>query len=250
MNFIYRILIASFLFANTGLNGQVFPYIPTTFVAPYEELVDATPAVTGVWDDPEFAVPLGFDFVYFGDTSDVIYQVSLGAMMSFSPDVYGSTSNWLFAYSSDLVDRGVIDDVPVSPISYKTEGFPGSRICKIEWKNVGFYEEYYGSYATTNFFNFQLWLYEGSNDIEIRFGPSDTSLGAVLHIFNGMPLIGMVENFNVDAYVYENFWYLSGPPSGPKVALSTDFGEIFSLNSLMGDPADSTVYRFSTGITP
>ena len=58
----------------------------------------------------------------------------------------------------------------ISPISYTTTGIAGSRICKIQVSNAGFYGENNQNGTSVSFINYQLWLYETTNDIEFRYG--------------------------------------------------------------------------------
>lgn len=63
----------------------------------------------------------------------------------------------------------------ISPVGYKTEGTPGNRIVKIQFKNVGSSIEYL-AYNTRNItMNFQIWLYESSNIIEYRMGTNNVN---------------------------------------------------------------------------
>ena len=72
------------------------------------------------------------------------------------------------------MDRGADTYIGVSPISYATEGEAGSQIFKLQYKNAGFLgEEPDTSGLLPSSINFQIWFYEGSNDIEIHFGPSN-----------------------------------------------------------------------------
>ncbi|MEO1257904.1 MAG: T9SS type A sorting domain-containing protein [Bacteroidota bacterium] len=249
MKLIYTVFTAFLMFGCSIGFSQTLPYTFSSFTETYEELEGATALTNGIWDDPEFAIPLGFDFAFLGDTASTIYQVGLGSVLSLNPNGYYAVTDFLFAYGSDLIDRGYNDGTSLSTISYKIEGNFGSRICKVEWKNAGFYNELFDYLPSNNFVNLQLWLYEGSNDIEVRFGPNDITGDTLVHDFSGKPMIGMMENLSLSAYSYDAFWYLSGPAQGPKVALSTAFGDLETLEGLMDDPADGTVYQFSTGIT-
>ena len=118
-----------------------------------------------IWDDPEYTIDLGFDFHILNQPTNYLQFADLGGSL-----VDTSFTYFIFATTSDLSDRSfnTEDSVSVSPISYKIEAGDNGKICKIEWENAGFYEDEEGIYYT----NFQLWLYEGSDMIEIHYGPS------------------------------------------------------------------------------
>lgn len=109
------------------------------------------------------------------------------------------------------------------------EGAAGSRILKIEWKNAGFYEDP----LLIDFVNFQLWLYEGSNDIEIYMGPSSITDASVNYEGDTGPLIGLGK---FDA---SNSYILQGDPSSPVL--------VDTASTLNDTPADGTIYRFQKG---
>ena len=59
---------------------------------------------------------------------------------------------------------------------------PGRRVLKIEWKNAGIYEEYYDDKVSNDYINFQLWLYEGTNDIGSQRPPWETGAQGLQHV--------------------------------------------------------------------
>lgn len=71
------------------------------------------------------------------------------------------------AYDPNTDNPG--DPGGVSPITYTVTGTIGNRICKIQYENLGFYDENSNGPATSSV-NFQVWLYETSNIIEFRYG--------------------------------------------------------------------------------
>jgi hypothetical protein len=69
-----------------------------------------------------------------------------------------------------FMDKGTINSL--SPISYEISGSQGSQILKIEWGNLGF-----NPVLTTDssaYFNYQMWLFEFDNHIELHSGPIDS----------------------------------------------------------------------------
>ena len=137
----------------------------------------------------------------------------------------------IMPFDTDLIDRGDFTGISKSPIRYKVEGAAGSRILKIEWKNVGFYEEgdFYGT--LNDFISFQLWLYEGSNTIEMHYGAHQVTDPSVNYFGETGPLVGLADE------ALSNIYLLSGNPANPLVASS--------FSTLNGTPANGTIYTFT-----
>jgi hypothetical protein len=233
-------------FALSLLNAQQFPFDFTVESGQtYQDIDNPTSLTDGVvWDDPQLTLPLGFDFEFLGTITDTLFIEDwfLGGILA-TDDSETGVSPVLFAYGSDLIDRGEISGNPQSPISYQLDGNPGSRIFKLEWKNAGFFEEASELNSTNDFVNLQLWIYEGSNDFEIHFGPSSIVNDSLVHEgFDGPP-IGIFSGYSYDTDDFEVAWLLIGAPASPVV-------EAFTLDDepedvLADHPADGTVYRFS-----
>jgi hypothetical protein len=171
-------MIALMLVAFMGTKAQVmYPYSFTKLTAPYANLVGATNLTSGVsWDDTTIVVPVGFNFKWALD-SRIVDSIAIDSYgMLYKPSDYDVVNDFptriMMPYQVDLADRSYnTNQIPVSPISYQTTGNPGSKICKIEFRNAGFYSDSTGMDST----NFQIWLYEGSNVIEYRYGPQSVA---------------------------------------------------------------------------
>ncbi len=178
---IKHLLLVTLLGLSLGLSAQTYSFNQSPIV--YTDLVGSTSLNNGItWDDPGYTIPIGFDFEFFDTLINTIYIIDwgYGTELSADPAVL-NTDFLLIPYGSDIIDRGydTVLDVPtstsISNISYLLSGNPGSQILKIEWNNVGFYGELFDDAISSDFVNFQLWLYEGSNNIEIHFGPNSVT---------------------------------------------------------------------------
>ena len=165
-------LLAGLAFTSSRVQAQTpdKPYTYTYATAPYTYL-DANAATTILasdgWDDTTvvFNLPSGFDFKYHGvpvtqwrmDTYGGLYPNDLDFTLE-APAIMG--------IQSDYADNGN------SKISFAVSGNAGSRIAKIEYRNLGFYDG-----LATDTANFQIWLYEGIHKIEYHAGPSHTEPG-------------------------------------------------------------------------
>ncbi|MFK7772603.1 MAG: T9SS type A sorting domain-containing protein [Saprospiraceae bacterium] len=242
----FLVLFSLFIFSNS--NAQTFPYFLETETDTYTDIEQATEltSVGDEWDDPEYVVPLGFNFDFYGETSNEIRFVGLGSWFSFQDPYTVDTIDFLIPYFDDLADIENVDAATQSTISYVTEGAPGEQILKIQWKDCGFYEEIFTTATANNTISFQLWLYEGTNNIEFRFGPSMLPDSAVVHDY-GSPVCGIMAGYSPDADTFEDLWHLSGSVTSPTI-VSSDESILYSYSvpGLDSDPASGQVYRFST----
>lgn len=244
------ILAAMSVLAVSGLQAQgSLPFTFSAFTQPYAPLNDAISLNNGeVWDDPDYIVPLGFDFNLLGvSSSEMTLEFGSGGILLPIADEVEYFA-LLAAYTSDLADRGLNTGVSKSDILYKVEGQPGSRICKIEWRNAGFYDELIDSDTSINFVNFQVWLYEGSNAIELRFGPRNIPNNSMVHLLPFGPLIGLIDTLidTEDAFDIGTFYYLRGAPANPSIQRATTPEQFQSITvGLVGNPVNGQGYRFT-----
>jgi len=185
------------------------------------------------WDDPNYEVSLPFPFVINGMHSlNFLFFDGLGADVA-GEAIVDSIYEYILPFSCDLIDRGFDLDSSLSELSYKVEGTPGNRIFKMEWKNVGSFDE--GS-PYSMYMNYQLWLYEGSNIIEYHYGPSMISDPFVFYYEESGAYIGLVSWDEVffDIYFPQ---FLIGPASAPTLSSM--------LEAINGTPSNGTIYRFT-----
>lgn len=184
------------------------------------------------WIDPEYDVDLDFNFRAFLSTFNFVWVTRHGIEFQKTDN---DTLNWVDGYFANLADRG--QGASESPISYEIEGRGGSRIAKFEWSNIGFDFQLEEEGVLDDFTNFQIWLYEADNSIEVRIGPtqvnSDFSFGQ-----EPGPEIGLHAEYfiSLDEVNIIATQYLSGDPAAPN--LVDDF------DVLNGVPDSGTVYRF------
>ncbi len=244
-----KTLIFAFCFT-VKLNAQNFPYYFSVDEQPYVE-IEGIDLIGDTWDDPEFEVPIGFEFLFLGEPVSTFYQVGLGAMLSADPDIYSVDSTNLFlVYGSDIVGLDYYGSGDTSSIiSYALDGTPGNQICKIQWKDVGFYNDITEPNPTNSSLNFQVWFYEGSHTIEIRFGPSDIALpDESFHDYGGDPLISIFEGVDVNSYDIENSYTITGEEDDPTITEINNgsVDDFYYFSSLTSNPTDGRVYRFTT----
>ncbi len=237
-----------------ALKTQAQSYSFSVATAGYTNLTGSTSLNgTATWDDPAFIIPVGFDFEYFGVTLSTFYlsEIGLGGLLANVPNDFG-VGSILQPYGADIIDRGYDSETggtptgSLSPISYKLEGTAGNRILKVEWNNVGFYSDVeVNGAANSNFTNFQLWLFEADDSIEIHFGPNNiTDLDLAFDDLGGSSVV-LVESINFDTGALGDSGAITliGSPTNPSVSVVTDIDDI-EFAVLDDVIPNGTVYRF------
>ena len=234
--------LSVFVFSTIYLNAQS-TYIFQTENLPYQNLNGGISLNNGeIWDDPAYTIPLGFDFVLGELSYNTIYFPAdgLGAVLTtFHSLEFGSTGI-IMPIGQDVVDLGETTGTSLSPISYKIEGSNGNHILKVEWNNAGFWDDPYSS----DFMNFQVWLYEGTNILEYRYGPSQIDTPLESYEEEEGPIVVFAPLIDNDNEVFaQDGYFLTGDPANPNVIVLTDDNE--PEGSLVGNIPNGTVYRFT-----
>lgn len=120
-----------------------------------------------------------------------------------------------------------------SKISYKLEGASGSKILKVQWKNVKI-----RSGQPNNFVNLQIWLYQ-SGVIEYRYGPASASNASGYTQATG-PSIGISYSAFSLTLMFEKIWIYGTPPN-----IMIDSVRNLNFPNIWGVPTNGTVYRFA-----
>jgi hypothetical protein len=197
------------------------------------------------WDDETVPFTLPFQFYFAGKMVQSWVMDTYGGLHP-----VGANDNAdqppILGFYSDYVDRGN------SWIGYEVSGATGSRIAKIEFRNMG----YFADTLLADSASFQIWLYEGNNKIEYHAGPSkvapdrfdilnedgDLILSGLIYTDHGadtppgvdtFQFIGRVGNVPKDSIVVFNN---NTGPSDPELINFINYG-IF--------PLDGTVFTFT-----
>lgn len=141
----------------------------------YSELTNPTSLNNNTsWDrDSNYTIPFNFNFAIHGQTYTSLNLIA-GGGISFQ----GQKELRVLSHPDSGYLLGDKDSsVSQSPISYEIIGRAGQQILKMQWKNAGF-REFCASSIPNDSINFQIWLYEGTNSIEVHFGSSFSTLGS------------------------------------------------------------------------
>lgn len=247
MKISYTLLLIIWCSAS-NLYSQAYQF--STYTNNYQYLNNPTSLNQGLsWDDPNFTVPIGFNFHYFGNSIDtVLIAYGFGGTLLTSLNSSGIAS-FLSPYGSDLIDRGFDflrgpgSPGSESPISYELQGTSGNRILKIEWRNAGFYSDLsVNGTAAADSVNFQLWFYEGSNVFEVHMGPN--SIQSPQLSYDGFPGPDVLLAPSVDMIngrYNANFYCLGGLPFHPQLHNRSPNDTLLFIR---GNIPAGRVYRF------
>lgn len=248
---IKQLLILVLSFWTLSLFAQSYSFKAS--MGTYEHLDSSISLNNGiVWDDPQFAIPIGFDFNYGGQTFKEIFleDFGLGGLVSSDTSERGIVPV-IVVYGADIIDRGydLVGDTMTSQsnISYQLVGTMGDRILKIEWNNVGFFEDIGENNISSDYTNFQLWLHEGTNDIEMHFGRTSILQPEISYEGEPGPYIGLYPYFDTEEDTLAGTAYmLEGDPIAPTLNAITSFDE---ATYITGTIPEGTIYRFSAVTT-
>jgi hypothetical protein len=167
-----------------------------------------------------------FPFYSFGQQIDSAVMYSKGVIALFN----NTTAMGLSACAAEIGERYAKNpELYASYMALKIEGDNGQRILKLEYDNVGF--AYTGIHDSSNFFNAQVWLYEGSDVIEYRYGPHNITNPKWFGQYTGLFA-------SLDSADNSALFNITGNPASPVISTNNDL-------NLSGFPASGTVYRFS-----
>lgn len=245
------------------LPAQGYAYTFSKVTQPYVELEGGRAVDTPLdWYETDFALPLGFSFSLFGTPIDTLYSLfdspaNLSNVKSDEADENELLDpRHLIMLDADynLGDRGELDSVKRSFVTYHVTGSAPNRIGVFQYKNVGFYPEIYADSISDYFTNFQLWLYERAGTIEVHFGPGTQETMAGDSFIPTMSMVVVGDYFydeDSDEGGFTGFYYLKGNPSEPmlaelKPAQLDDEDLALSLDFV---PTNGTVYRFTPSQT-
>lgn len=254
-------LIVAIVFINhSPIYSQTYKF--SYFDETYKNLVNATKvSPDNRWNDIYIPkINIGFDF----KINDQYYNIlDVDARGSFSFN-YQSLDTFavISAYDIQLNDKAKIMGTTESQstLSYKLLGSPGQRIFIFQWRNL-IYDANDASQLDS--VNFQLWLYEGTNNFKALYGPSFL-LNGLKYMDENPPSIGcfstikppifddhyIIDSLTTPTLVYREAYYKKMPlankaflfeyikPTGisSNVIISKDQKFLISNNKIKLDP--------------
>lgn len=173
---IFGLLSSTFSTAQTGpcyifesSTGHTYDTLTGTPIPLYVGDVEYTASDEGLSQ----AIPIGFTFIYnFQPYTE--FKACANGFITLDTLSWNDELWWNYLKSSyrKLIIAPLWDDLIINSggnIRYDLTGTEGSRILKIEFNNLSFF-------LGGNFhLKFQVWLYEGTNEIEFRYGDDDST---------------------------------------------------------------------------
>ncbi len=123
-----------------------------------------------------------------------------------------------------------------SGIFYEIDFVNGENVVKVEWREAALIDT---PDVADDYINFQIWVYQTSGVVELRYGPSklEADYGALI---GGGPFVGIFRFTQDPGFrVLQKNWLLGDP----KEPYHDKAGQ--SLGMLAGFPEEGTVYRFT-----
>jgi hypothetical protein len=209
------------LFAGLLKSSAQHYNVTTQLNQTYKPLANPT-LITNSWDQNLFTTPnFGITYNWYHNTYN--FDGNSGLFI-FGAGVLAAEATDSIAFDIDGFYVGLKSRNNGSALNYEIDGTTGSHIIKMEWVNAGI-----DGGDTADFVNFQIWLYEANNTIEMHYGPS---------------FIKNSKDFNAGNGGQGH----TGPPVGTFTASTKhkDNGKVLALAYLTGDPDNPTVARTSS----
>lgn len=222
--------------AHFGAAAQGYTFTKST--GTYTALVSPTVVSSSGWQaDTAFVVPIGFSFNVAGSSPFTTLLASgFGDLYFTGP----SNENIIFGFDGAYFDRGLVVPGAQSPISYLLTGTTGSRILKVEYKDAMIVDLQAQVPYPNETANFQVWLYEGSNKIEVHCGNSTIQHASSAFFGLNGPAVG-VATYDPTPQTIDGF-FLQGQASAPTLSPVTGATAPINLSSI---PTTGTIYAFS-----
>jgi hypothetical protein len=225
-------MITVFLLCIIGLlraEAQSFDYNINVSAGTYQDLGGATILCNGSadWSSNVHKIPVGFSFQFDTLSFDSLY-IEPNGFVKFD------NNRAVVIFQGAGCKRDSSNNY--STLSYTTSGTTGSKILKIQFNNCG-----YDKADPSELMDYQLWLYEQNNKIEIHTG-STSYAGVADSAYAGpTPLIGLInplQNGTVNALL------LSGDGASPSPQPVNAGSELLYLDFV---PPSNRVYTFTPG---
>ena len=219
------------------------PYTFTAYHQTYVPLTSGTVVAPGyVWNSNDYAtVPIGFPFQV--DTIHCSYMFLQGGGNT-SADTANVTASGFLLTDASLDDRAyTLGTTPLSPIRWVMSGTAPNRILKVETVNAGFDQQLVDSGFMKDSVNLQVWYYEDSGIVELRYGPSHITGTNYFHF----PTTTAGYMKDLDTFGNGTFYALGGTPTNPVVQTVpfVAFNPSGVMLPLSGFPTSGQVYRFA-----
>ncbi len=210
------------------LSAQNFNYSFSSSTGTYQEISGAELAAGEQVLAFTKKAAIGFPFTYLGQRFDSLIVSSNGYI------AFDDNFNYGFAYLGNPLQNSqdTLAANASAAISYELTGTTNNRILKLQFKNCSFL-----SSSIPGVINFQVWLYEQGNRIELRTGSTNYPYDLYTSV---KPVIGLI-NMNYDGSGTLGY-LLYGSGNTPQAKLVSSTNAIDNTDNLA---ASGRVYTFN-----
>lgn len=221
-------VIVIILGSSYTLHSQNFNYSKSVQSSAFTFLNDSLKTIVidnTVWDDNDYRLPIGFSFVFAGQSFDSL-TVRTNGTFTFDTE---AKYNFITLFK-DFICESDLNNRSLSPISRELITLAnGTKRLKIEFKNAAFYT----SAGVRAHIDFQLWLNQQDNSIEFHMGAGDAGIA------NESCLVGLLNMNNTNGG--SKGYLLRGAPASP-AAEAPGADHNIHLSNI---PTSGTVYVFN-----
>ncbi|WP_262494176.1 MopE-related protein, partial [Flavobacterium caeni] len=145
----------------------------------YVPLVGGTNSTATGDDGTQLNIPIGFTFNYAGTAHNNFSVSTNGNIRLLATYLTNHWTNTLATYTNIIAPLWDDNNRSAGAISYATTGSVGSRVLTVQWSNVSIGGTGSSSNSTSNF---QVQLFEGTNQIKFNYGALNTANGVTASI--------------------------------------------------------------------
>jgi hypothetical protein len=230
------ILLSLFLVVASFVSRAQF-YNFSHFTEQYQQFSDGAlmdfDSICG-WENEPPLVSIGFQMPYFNMSFS---EIGVDQNFLLSKNLATVPGEEIFA---QLFAFGAAYDANPSSFSsvrFKTVGTLGSRIFKLQFRELTIYNDSVGADRC----NYQIWMYEGIGRIEYRIGSYQISQEDGFFTFENGVLSGIALYDNVNDVILPGSIFLTDYPDNPTAFLNST---VEFIPTVIGYPSDGRVYRF------
>ncbi len=239
----FALLICVLSVLTIRLQAQPDGKVLTVFNQAYVPLSNATVISPALWDDFNAKIPLGFTYKLMGQTTDTLYFSASQLGGDLLVNLKDQTN--LVGTFADFLESA---NNPIgSTVSYSIDASGNKKIAKVQWQNAALYDDP----NLTDSINLQIWIYEGTNDVEFRIGPNYVADLATDLLIN--PFFGLAKNIDTLNYTVDSIYFaLTASPAVIGNMDSVQFDNAINANlssiglTTSAYPAAGTVFRYAT----
>lgn len=234
-----KLFITAFAaFATMAASAQSDLYTFSQSTGTYASLSGATLVSPSAFpgNGESFTVTLPFTFKLNGSTANA-FNVSTDGLLTLATPGIGV---------KEIISAGRLDleeyHDGTSGIYTLTDGTVGSRIFKIEFR------QFHPSWSTdsTDHINWQVWLYEGSNNVAIRYGDV-TNFDSTFYASGEGPMVGILHTDTILISIDSSF-FVTGSPSAASMVYDKPTAGIPPI--LGGHALLNTIFTFTRKADP